>query len=102
MAKLQATEELYLGRNVFAPLEVKYISDYLRTDHKLQLLDLERCSIQDDGVYQLVLGLEQNRTLLRLSLHDNEITASGAVALASALIMNSKLEYLVMSGNKIG
>ena len=66
----------------------------------LQILNLERTGLGDEGVQMIALVLSQNSALLELSLVDNSFGDAGALALAEALGVSSSLRVLLCNENK--
>jgi Ran GTPase-activating protein (RanGAP) involved in mRNA processing and transport len=65
----------------------------------LKRLDLESCSIRDDGSVALVSALEQNTTLQVLNLKSNYFGVRGFTALAESLPKIKGLQEMTFSGN---
>ena len=70
-------------------------------DHTLQKLYLDNNQISDEGATALAHAIKGNTTFQRLSLRDNKISDEGATALAHALKGNTTLQILWLGGNQI-
>ena len=73
----------------------------LKTNKKVEVLDLSGNHITDSGVEALAEALKVNTVLLNLELKTNMIGPLGATALAEALKVNTDLETLGLASNWI-
>jgi hypothetical protein len=69
---------------------------------RLVAVELAQCHIGDDGIIEISDALAANRTLRKLGLSDNGITAQGVSVLARALETNCVLQSLDLSNNPLG
>ncbi|KAF9944994.1 hypothetical protein BGZ72_001783, partial [Mortierella alpina] len=81
--------------------EFGVLSETLRTNATLTILDLRGNSIGDNGALALSEALKINSTLTTLDLWNNSIGDNGAQALSEALKTNSTLTTLDLRGNSI-
>ena len=65
-------------------------------------LDFYGCQIDDQRAMRLASALENNHTILSLTLQMNQVGNAGAQALARALEKNQGLQTLVLSCNQVG
>ena len=77
------------------------MSSYLPKIDLRGKLDLDGSRIGDSGATELA-GVLSESTIVKLRLHENEITDKGVKALAAALRTNSTIAELYLSYNKIG
>ena len=70
------------------------LSHLLSTNCSLKWLILSNCSINDEGVAALTDGLQDNKTLTDLWLHNNPLITSNSCRSLSRLLKNSSLSYL--------
>ena len=113
LAKALRSERTFTQLN---PLEQSFIDDsgvaefhfaLVKTIHgscsiRVTCLDLDENNISCSGAIALADALLSNSTLERLGLNFNKIACSGAEALAKALQSNRTLALLDLRGNKIG
>ncbi|XP_065186368.1 uncharacterized protein LOC135817170 [Sycon ciliatum] len=77
------------------------LGEYVATDTSTEALYLFSSKISDAGIVELARkGLRFNRTLRKLSLHDNRITLSGFAAVVDAM-RHSPLECLLLTLNPL-
>jgi Ran GTPase-activating protein (RanGAP) involved in mRNA processing and transport len=77
------SKALWLKRNPLNPIGIKHISDMLKVNTTLKILDLHNTAVFDEGLIYLVEGLRLNRTLRHLYLDANAITPKSIVYLAN-------------------
>ena len=78
------------------------ISEYLKTNNTLQLLNLsDNPGIRDDGVKYISDSLRTNNTLLELKLSRIGIGDKGAKSIVRAVLVNRALQKLDLSCNYI-
>ncbi|KAF9282771.1 hypothetical protein BGZ68_005757 [Mortierella alpina] len=82
--------------------DFRTLSEILKTNSKLTVLDLGRSSLGENGAQALAEVLKANSTLVTLSLEENSLEDRGAQALAEALTTNSTLVSLNLGQNSIG
>jgi Ran GTPase-activating protein (RanGAP) involved in mRNA processing and transport len=82
--------------------EIRFVSKLLASKPAIITLILENCSIGDEGVTDLVMGLKHNFTLSTLGLKKNMITDVGAKALFTHLSTSSSLVNVFLEDNPIG
>ncbi|XP_065888166.1 protein NLRC3-like isoform X2 [Dysidea avara] len=68
----------------------------------LQVFNIGGNSIRDDGISVMVDGLQYNKTLTELYLHQCGISAKGASCIGKFLEENCTLKFLSMNHNPIG
>ena len=73
----------------------------MKTNTKLERLDLARNSITDAGAAALALALQENSSVNYLNLESNVVAERGGRALCVAVASNSRLSYLNLSYNAI-
>ena len=69
-------------------------------DHTLEELNLDNNNLNDDDAKLIARALRQNRSLLKLSLRHNDITAVGLAALADAVCDMRSFESLFASNHR--
>ena len=69
----------------------------LRRTHSLTELNLNNCSIGEDGACQLAEALRDNSTLRVLGLYHNPLGEGGAKALVESLALNTSVKDLHLS-----
>ena len=99
---------LYLTKNKIGDRGAEALAKALQSERTFTQLDpLQQSSIDDSGVAELHFGFVKaihgscSTQVTRLDLKWNNITCSGAIALAEALLSNCTLERLSLSTNKI-
>eukprot|EP01102_Stenamoeba_stenopodia_P018331 TRINITY_DN669_c0_g3_i1.p1 TRINITY_DN669_c0_g3~~TRINITY_DN669_c0_g3_i1.p1 ORF type:complete len:585 (-),score=121.82 TRINITY_DN669_c0_g3_i1:888-2642(-) len=90
--------DLLFHNTSLATLKLKF-KEPERNIGSLSSAPSEEC-IGDEGAEYIAEALESNQTLARLDLSNNFIDTTGLRALSSALVINSGLRYLDISGNK--
>ncbi|XP_065888158.1 protein NLRC3-like isoform X3 [Dysidea avara] len=68
----------------------------------LQVLNIGRNSIGDDGISVMMDGLQYNKTLTELHVHNCGISAKGASCIGEFLKENCTLKYLNLRSNPVG
>ena len=86
----------YLG-----PEEMCVIARALCGNSKLEILELQKNPIRDEGARELADMLMQNKTLKHISLNECEITEQGAQALQNSLEHNDTLLQLTLSSTSM-
>ncbi|XP_065900976.1 leucine-rich repeat-containing protein 74B-like [Dysidea avara] len=89
---------LYMMSNDLTSQEASAISDMMTC---LEELYISRNKLGDDGAVIISKGITKSNTLRVLNISDNNITSTGAIAIANSL-HNTSLEELDMSQNAIG
>ena len=75
---------------------------FVKTQKKLQFLNMAGCNIQEEAGALIGQGLERNNTIRKLVLAQNSIGEKGAIAIANALMNDSlPLASLDLSSNHI-
>lgn len=99
---------LYLTKNNIGDRGVEALAKALQSERTFtQSNPLQRSPIDDSGVTELHFALVKaihgscSTRVTRLDLNFNNISCSGAIALADALLSNCTLERLDLSSNKI-
>jgi hypothetical protein len=78
------------------------ISEALKTNSTLQVIDLEENEIGDKGATAFAKALKTNTSLQEINLNDNRIGDEGAIAISEALKTNSTLRKINLGHNEIG
>jgi Ran GTPase-activating protein (RanGAP) involved in mRNA processing and transport len=77
------------------------LSEYLKKDTPLKVLDLGYNRVEDEGACMLSEALMYSNTNLeKLSLKNNNIGDEGLCALAECLLASSTLNFVYVWGNK--
>lgn len=92
---------LSFNDNLLSEYSVAFIASILFVYEKLETLRLDNTTLDDTGAIALAAGLEQNTSIICLSLIGNKIQDIGATALAAALKINNTLKSLFLDNNKI-
>ncbi|XP_067835578.1 NACHT, LRR and PYD domains-containing protein 3-like [Heptranchias perlo] len=96
-------QELRLWSNDLTASCTEDLSSALRTNRSLTVLNLSNNKLGDSGVKLLSAALRNpNCKIKELELWDNDISASCAEDLSSALSTNRSLTFLDLSYNKLG
>jgi hypothetical protein len=67
----------------------------------LRILVLDNNLISNEGAWHISLFLENSRSLIAISLANNNISIEGAEKIANCLIRNTHLRYLNLGSNPI-
>ncbi|GFR31107.1 leucine-rich repeat-containing protein 45 [Trichonephila clavata] len=70
----------------------KAFGQALKKDVHIQELDCSNCMFSEEGLINILLGLEKNKFLLTLNLKGNNIRSSGTEVLGKFLRHNSHLQ----------
>ena len=90
-----------LQRNKIGTNAIKSLAYLVSVNKVLTSINISGCMIQKEGLICLSKGLENNNTLKEIDLSFNIIKLKKDLCLKE-LIMNSKLEELILSLNDIG
>ncbi len=82
--------------------DIRNLSECLKTNNALKILDLRHNHVGTIGVQSLVESLKDNKTLTELDIRSNRIRDQGAKHLSDLLKMNGVLTSLNLKGNRIG
>jgi uncharacterized protein (DUF924 family)/Ran GTPase-activating protein (RanGAP) involved in mRNA processing and transport/predicted esterase len=96
---------LWLKRNPLRPEGMIPLAEMLRTNPRLEVLDLVNCGLLDEGLETLLgalIGPGRNTTLRHLYAGTNGVTARSAARLAEYLGGDCALESLSISCNRLG
>lgn len=94
---------LWLKRNPLKSGGMYHVSNLIRFNQNIQVLDLINCGLLDEGVKILSQGLVENTGLRHLYLSANGITAKGLIEMEPYFkTSKSKLETLFLGCNRIG
>ena len=77
------------------------LAEFLRVDSSLRILRLQENEIGDDGAHLLGQALREHGVLEELHLRHNAIHTEGGVALLAALRSNPQIHQLVLYDNSI-
>jgi Ran GTPase-activating protein (RanGAP) involved in mRNA processing and transport len=92
-----------LHRNHLATKGVKWLTQVLKHNKILTILNLSGNSIKIEGLAYIAEGIAGNNTLLSLEIAQNEIQGSPqCVQLLKTIITESKIKELNISDNQIG
>jgi hypothetical protein len=83
-------------------IEMNPLCEVMRITQSLTHISLCRCSIEDKGLKMLSDTLENNRSVIRITLWGNLITATGTKHLCISLRNNFSVTELDLSNNEIG
>mmetsp|Transcript_9875 Transcript_9875/g.19965 ORF Transcript_9875/g.19965 Transcript_9875/m.19965 type:complete len:292 (+) Transcript_9875:95-970(+) len=101
VSDLREEDELEWDSEEYHDVEAIIIAEYMKTNTKLERLDLARNSITDAGASALALALQENSSVNYLNLESNVVAEKGGRALCMAVASNSRLSYLNLSYNAI-
>jgi len=96
---------LWLKRNPLKAAGMPAIAELLRTNTKLEVLDLVNCGLLDAGletVLAALMGPGANKTLRHLYIGTNGISERSAPLIARFLAEDCALESLFLSCNRLG
>jgi Ran GTPase-activating protein (RanGAP) involved in mRNA processing and transport len=80
----------------------KYLSDFLKRDTPLKVLDLSYNRLEDDGAKIIAEALHfTNNTLEKLSIRYNNVRGEGLCAIADSLNYNRTLTHVFVWGNHL-
>lgn len=74
---------------------------FLKESTSIEHLILDRNFIDDHGILLLCSGIQQNQSLQKLELNDNQLTAKALTALRSAVQKHPKLKEIIIQGVNI-
>lgn len=97
-------EELYLGGAGMGPAGCQSVARLLRNTHRLRVLSLPNCEINDESMALLAASIKANKDLLplqSLQLSFNRITCKGIESLANAVWGSRTLKELLLDNNEI-
>jgi Ran GTPase-activating protein (RanGAP) involved in mRNA processing and transport len=94
-------EELDLSLNGLLSEDINCLTEALKTNQTLRVLNLCSNKIDDQGAKEFAEALKNNKTLLELDLKGNRIVDEGAGHIAEALELNTGLKYINLSDNKM-
>ncbi|KAL0487204.1 hypothetical protein AKO1_012178 [Acrasis kona] len=77
------------------------VRDPIRLSMTLQTINLEQAQIGDNGVKEIAEALKENKSVTRLNLSGNGITAAGMTFITSMLSTNTTLMYIDLSHNSL-
>jgi hypothetical protein len=83
----------------FSMLSIRFTCDFLKTNKTITSLDLSKCAITDNLLFNIVNSLDNNN-IISINLSDN-ILSNGSCTALSSLINVGNLENLNISGNSI-
>ena len=92
---------LNLNKCHLGPQEMCVIAKALCGNSTLQILELGKNPIRDEGAIALANTLMQNKTLKQITLYGCEITEQGAQALQNSLEHNNTLLHLSLSSTSM-
>lgn len=100
----EVLEQLWLKRNPLGRLSVDGLSAVIATAKNLQILDIETCELDDEGIAHLFDSLvDKPNALETIYINGNGTSAAGSAAIARFLTSpNCKLKYFMMSSNPLG
>ena len=87
---------LSLERNNLAGANFREVAPFLKGAKAPQFLNLSHCNLSDAESEFLAAGLQLNRTLETLLLHNNYILVGGASGIAEALASNTRTRLKVL------
>jgi Ran GTPase-activating protein (RanGAP) involved in mRNA processing and transport len=93
-------ERLNLSRNKL--VNVRHLCTVLKTNSKIQELNLSQNDIRNDGGNNLAKMLKINQSLKKLNITGNKMGPSGFVAIRNAMRINQTLQELYIGSSKIG
>ena len=99
---LQSVEELDVSFNLLHDREISFISDCLKTNNTLLILNLSNNKISDEMAETLTKAIQVHGALQELNISNNNLSVKGATGLAVAIRRNTALRKLNISSNKLG
>ena len=90
-----------LNRNRLGPVAAETISDFIMSSLVLTFLEMNETGINDPGLEFIIIGLKNNKVLLRLGLASNNITFKHMEEFCRT-VNYSNLQELNLANNKIG
>jgi hypothetical protein len=99
--KVDEKKKLVLSGNDIKIVGVKAIASLLQEQNSLIHLSLEWNQIDSTGAEYLAEALVTNRSLVHLDLRSNYINSEGAIAFANAIMRNPILKTLDLRWNRI-
>ena len=97
-----AITELGLGERYIDLDWIVAISEALKDNNTVTMIDLSSNQIGDEGIVAIAEGLKVNSTVTVISLNGNQIGDEGAVAIADSLKVNSTVTTVNLNRNQIG
>ena len=88
------------NRNRLTADGIKNIEFFLKKNFFIETLNISGNSIKDEGFITLAKGLNNNQTLIKLNISNNDIHQKG-LSLGLDIISMNKLDYLNISNNPI-
>ena len=96
MMKLTNLTRLFMPKNVITNEAAKILASLLSHNISLQELDLNSCSLQTEGVIDILNAMRSHSYLVDLDICDNDdIGDEAAVPLRAILSRNSQLKYSI-------
>lgn len=102
--EIGSMEELYFGGAGMGPLGCQAVARLLLHTHRIRVLSLPNCEINDENVLLLAVSIKANRDRLplqSLQLSFNRITCKGIEGLSNALCGTHTLKELLLDNNDI-
>ena len=90
-----------LNRNRLGPVAAETISEFIMSSLVLTFLEMNETGINDPGLEFIIIGLKNNKVLLRLGLASNNITFKHMEEFCRT-VNYSNLQELNLANNKIG